>query len=247
MIHDLAFMPLIIVLILLGSVVFIILRAINQFNRTTTSKKRPLFFSIYVCILLISSAIYMLFYSHMGETIEERDGDFVVGGSWFYEVMNDEMPIEQIAEFKQTDNTYPLTGTTFDISDTGGDHFFEAIDIMIVKDPSIQHEFRVQTYQTPSLYDKKDITPFLHHIQVTENDEGLKIHLPNKEVVLNMYDYSFPVKQFSEGRDMEFSGHHSIQHSSYLIIVYIPTDVEPDVRQLLDSGTYHIEMQTDDE
>ncbi len=63
-----------------------------------------------------------------------------------------------------------------------------------------------------------------------------------------MYDYSFPFKQFNrEARTGNMRFASTGYERQNLIIIYIPTDVEPDVSRLLDSGMYHIEMQTAEE
>lgn len=235
----------IITMILLGAgVVFILSSAKRNKRRRSTSKKRPIFLWIYGSVLVLGGIVYVLFPSPTIDRLEAYEGDDpTYGHASFYGVMDGDVAIDEIAAYKETDETYPLTSDTLAFTGVGAENYYETLKMLIVKDPSLEKEMNIETYQIPYIYEEKDLTKYVQWVNVGGNDETVTLDFPTEDAVLSMYDYSFPFKQFVDQDRRGFLGNGDIQSSSdQLVIVYIPMDVEPDVAHILNEGSYHIEM-----
>lgn len=235
--------PIIIMLVLAVLVFLIVTRGLQAKKRTSSSKKRPLFFLFYVSVLIVSVGVYLVIPNKNMETLEEYDGDF---DGWipFYDVLNEEKPVDSIEEFKQTEETYPMTGDTLDFTETNVNDYSRSINILIIQDSLMTDAFKVESYETPFIYEGKDFSPFIEPIEVGGNDGVVHMDFPTKDTVLNTYDYSFPFTQFLEQRRALGNSHSDYTPSEQLIVIYIPEDVTPDVAHITGSDLYHIEMIT---
>lgn len=236
--------PIISMLALAVLVFLLVTRGLQAKKRTSSSKKRPLFFSFYISILIVSLVVYLVIPNKHMETLDEYEGDF---DGWipFYDVLNEEKPVDTIEEFKQTEETYPMTGDTLDFTETNANHYYRSIDILIIQDPSFTDAFKVESYETPFIYEEKDFSRFIEPIKVGGNDGVVHMHFPTKDTVLNTYDYSFPFTQFLE-QPRVLGSHSDYIPSEQLIVIYIPEDVTPNVAHITSSDLYHIEMITAD-
>ncbi len=155
---NITILPILVFLLLVSVLLMIISRGKNWWRRKTSVKEKPFFFKLYSGILLVLTLAYILFPNSITtETLKEYDGEFN-GVHQLGSVHLGKVSIDKIANFKQTNQTYPLEGSTLRFKDTGDDYFYDTVNVLIVKEPSLQNEYCVETYQTPQLLDGKDMT-----------------------------------------------------------------------------------------
>lgn len=233
--------PFIISLFLLLIVFYFLKRVFKVRNRSTTSKKKPIFFLVYASLLVVALIISVVFPNHKLVPLKDYLGDYD-GEAYFYEIMNNERSIDSIASFKQSEETHSMSGDVLEFNDTNVDEYFQTFNMLIVQDSSLTDTFTIETYETPYIYDGKDISTYVPSVELNGSDGNVELHFPKKNAILNMYDFSFPFKQFAKDEEA-FSGWGSFQlPSDFLTIIYIPEGVTPNVAHLVGIGDAHVKM-----
>lgn len=233
--------PMIIVLLVVTGMTLIVMKPSALKKRSNTSKRRPVFFLMYASLLVAAFIISIVFPNPKLVSLKDYQGDYD-GEVHFYAIMNNEQSIDSIASYKQSEENHPISGDTLEFNDSNLYEYYQTFNMLIVKDPSLTDTFTIETYETPYIYNRKDISAFVPSVEVNGGDGVVHLLFPEKSAVLNMYDLSFPFKQFAQDKE-ETGGWGSFQiKSDFLTIVYIPEDVTPDVIHLIENGDIHVEM-----
>lgn len=231
------------IIILLGMIVAVIYFSTKIFKfkkQPTTSKRRPIFFLFYTSLLVVALVISVIF-PNQQVILKDYSGDYE-GGVYFNEIMNEERSIDSIAPFKQSEETYPITGDTLKFNETNLYAYNQPFNMLIVQDPSLTDTYTVETYETPYIYNGRDISAYVPHAEVNGIDGVVYLRFPEGNAVLKMYDLSFPFKQFAKDKE-DFTGWESYQlPSDHMTVLYIPEDITLNVDSIVNNNDVHVEM-----
>ncbi|WP_164670786.1 hypothetical protein [Virgibacillus doumboii] len=213
-----AFMPIIMLLLVLGLVFLVIKRTHKKTNRHGYVKKVQLMVASYIVILLISIGVFYLLPKDeylraekdvSTEPFELRQAanvgeigklDKYMEETWTFEINRQELNVD-VASNGHSPTDFPI--------------FVETVETQ-------QDSIKASFYRTPMIIDGYDFSDRLKPLTISHASGTLTFSLPDPIMVeLSLFKQEFPIMQFS-GKSIMDSGHHSEQ----VLYITIPENIE---------------------
>lgn len=216
-------LPIIIMLILIGLIVFSINRVVSRRNKYINSKRIYWMLGGYVVVLLISTILSF--------TIPTNQ-DIVFFGGYFdldfhpnLEHITSQSSLDEASVYIVNKSEFSYEKDELNIQlNASDDQYYDVYQILVEKKDKADQVIEAVVYQTPTFINHWKITEYLDPIQVDLTLSTLLIDNIWTEFSYASFKTEFPFRQFEEERQLWFE--EDMVYGQQLLFLRVPKDVE---------------------
>lgn len=229
-------LPLIIFILLIGVLIMVYRMTTVSGRRLFTNSTVYFMLGGYVVLLLISVIMFKI-NPYPETTLPGKEVDpekMPINYGIPYDVIEEGIPIENFAAYKEEEWEFELTGNELKIQSS--EHDSLEASILIEEKEEADSLVEVMVYSTPTLIDHLDISDALKPTRILfQEGNRLEINQPHDEVNTAVFSKEFVFNQFSkdESSEFEMASGPTIQLRDIFLYIRIPHGVKIDAYDYL--------------
>lgn len=214
-------LPIIIMLVLIGLIVFSINRVVSRRNKYINSKRIYWMLGGYVVVLLVATALFFRIPIDQDISFE---GHIDLNISPNLEHITSQYLLDDAITYIVNEKEFPYEENELNIQVDTSNGRYNSMRILVERKDEADQMIEATVYQTPTFINHLNITEYINPIQVDLTLSALLIDGIWTELSYASFRTGFPFRQFKENRLLWFD--EDLIYGQQLLFLRVPKNVE---------------------